>query len=53
MATSEKKCKKETVTKKTVPKWNSHEDFDYEVDKEDNIIKLTCKECCTHLQQIG
>ena len=49
MATSEKKkCKKETVTKKTVPKWNSHEDFDYEVDKEDNI-KLTSKVCCTHL----
>ena len=49
MATSEKKCKKETVTKKTVPKWNSHEDFDCEVDKEDNIIKLTSKVCCTHL----
>ena len=44
-----KKCKKETVTKKTVLKWNSHEDFDYEVDKEDNIIKLTSKVCYTHL----
>ena len=53
MATSEEKRKKETVTKKTFLKWNSHEDFDYEVDKEDNIIKLTCKECCHHLQQIG
>ena len=49
MATSEKKYKKETVTKKVVPKWNSHEDFDYEADKEDSIIKLTSKVCCTHL----
>ena len=52
MATSEKKCKEETVTKKTFLKWNSCEDFDYEVDKEDNTIKLTCKVCCTHVQQI-
>ena len=47
-----KNVKKETVTKKTVLKWNSHEDFDYKVDEENNIIKLTCKVCCTHLQQI-
>ena len=44
--------KKKLLPKKTFPKWNSHEDFDYEVDEEDNIIKLTCKVCCTHLQQI-
>ena len=48
----QKKNKKETVTKKTFLKWNSHEDFDYKVDKKDNIIKLMCKVCCTHLQQI-
>ena len=47
-----KKRKKETVTKKHFLKWNSYENFDYEVDEEDNIFKLTCKVCCTHLQQI-
>ena len=52
MATSEKKRKKETVTKKHFLKWNSYENFDYEVDEEDNIFKLVCKVCCTHLQQI-
>ena len=48
MATSEKNVKKKLI-KKTVLKWNSHEDFDYKVDKEDNIIKLTSKVCCIHL----
>ena len=52
MATSEKKRKKETITKKNFLKWNSYENFDYEVDEKDNIIKLKCKVCCTNLQQI-
>ena len=52
MATSEKTRKKETVTKKTFLTWNSNDDFDYEVDEEVNIIKFTCKVCCTHLEQI-
>ena len=52
MATSEKKRKKETITKKNFLKWNSHENFDYEVDEKDTIIKLKCKVCCTNLQQI-
>ena len=43
---------KETVTSKTFLKWRCQEDFKYETDDEDNIIKLTCKVCSTYLPQI-
>ena len=52
MATAPKQKKKETVSKKTFLTWSCHADFDYEVDADNNVIKLTCKICVNNIQQI-
>ena len=52
MATAEKRKEKKTATRKTFWKLSCQGEFEYEINDEDNIIKLIFKIRSTYLQQI-